>query len=91
MLVAKASSELQADFAKEEQKDRTPESALQELEEAYLVWKALPEETRRKFTSKWLEKNGYSGLEGWASRHGGLQPLVAKASPDLQGDFEKRG
>ncbi len=90
-IVVAASPELQKDFRKLVMTERTPESALAELEAAYQKWKALPEKERGKFSPKWLERNSYNALYGWATREEGrLATLFATASPELQKDFEKR-
>ncbi len=88
--VAQASEDVQRDFKKQESTDRTPEATLQELEQAYAKWKALPEKGRGKFNARWLERNGFRGLYRWMNKNGGIDTFVAQASEDVQRDFKKQ-
>ncbi|MBI5229884.1 MAG: hypothetical protein HY981_01110, partial [Candidatus Magasanikbacteria bacterium] len=87
------------DNAKPELKHRTAESALQELEEAFKKWQELSEETRGRFNSNWLKKNGFEGLYNWCkiktsegrAKNIPLGVLVARSSnQELKNSFEKR-
>ncbi|MBI5229684.1 MAG: hypothetical protein HY981_00005, partial [Candidatus Magasanikbacteria bacterium] len=101
VLVARSSNqELKNSFEKQEQEEPyTEASALAKLEEAFKKWQELPEETRGKLNSKWLEKNGFKGLYNWCIKktsEGGaknipLEDLVARSSnQELKNSFEKR-
>ncbi|MFA6027589.1 MAG: hypothetical protein WC752_01550, partial [Patescibacteria group bacterium] len=89
-LVAQASPELQAAFERQEREITSEQIALNKLEQAYEEWLVLSEETEDKFNSSWLIHKGYKNVYKWTTRHGGIEILIAKASPALQAAFEKQ-
>ncbi len=92
-LVALSSfQELKDTFVKRDTYERyTEETALARLEQAFLKWQSLPEDKRTEFNSKWLVKNGFAGLFGWARENTALVELVNKSSNQaLKDNFVKR-
>lgn len=69
----------------------TQESARQALEDAFMLWQALPEKKKGKFNSKWLEKNGFTSLCNWSRKNIAIEDLVAMSgNSELQKQFTKR-
>lgn len=63
-------------FAFLEMHDRTRESSIIELEQAFALWQSLQEKSEKKFNDKWLRDNGYGGLSQWAFENIKLSELV---------------
>lgn len=72
-------------------RNRTLESAVNELEGAYKLWKAQDEEKRGKFNINWLINHGFGGLYNWVQKRKiELKTLVNQASLELQKDFVQK-
>ncbi len=72
--------------------ERTIESAVGELENAYTKWKEMPEDKRGEFNRTWLDENGYHGLQNWVRKHFiNTDDLLSLVSPEFQADFKSRG
>ena len=68
----------------------TLDSALAALEQAYQQWSKLDPKKRGKFNITWLQNNGFSGLNDWTYKNGGIESLVGRASQEIQEVFEKK-
>ncbi len=89
----------QPEKKKKEYKKRTIESAVLELEEAFVKWQGEPKDTRGDFCIYWLIKNDYLGLDLWCRKkdaqgnlkHVSMPDLVQKSSNDeLKNSFTRR-
>ena len=69
---------------------RSLETAVKELEEAFIKWQALSSQKKGKFNSHWLQNNGYSALVAWSFRNTTLLDLVVlSTNKELKDGFKK--
>ncbi len=85
---ALAGGEVENDFSKKLVRNRTPESAVEELRAAHEKWKALPEDERGDFSAVWLYTNE-GALYKWMRKRGGYDFFVALAGGEVATDFKK--
>lgn len=76
---------LKVSFAKQEQKlNRTFDGAVIELEEAFALWQSLSVDKQGAFNGRWLEKNGYYGLNQWVRKNNfSIADLVEKSRVEV--------
>lgn len=79
--------ELSIDYKNKEQ--RTFESAVQELKEAYFEWKNNAE-FQPFFNVSWLQKNGYVGLYKWMYKNKLLDSVVLAAGDEVISNFNRK-
>src|SRR3989344_1165232 len=86
--ISKMDSNIQNDFERMLlTKDRTPESAIEELRVAHAKWKAQSEGERGRFSPNWLAQNA-AGLFAWMKKNGGYAAWIAQTGGDVEKDFE---
>jgi superfamily II DNA/RNA helicase len=86
--ISLAGGEVEQDYKVLVNRNRTPESAVEELQAAHTRWKALPEKERGSFSPTWLKEKA-RGLSLWFFRHGGIDSFIALAGGEVMSDFNR--
>lgn len=88
-LVTQAPEEIQKAFdVKDKKEKKSLEYILAELRKAYKEWKAQTPETRGKFNTNWLQKNGFPTIYRWTKENGGTAFFLSQIPEDIRQDLD---